>query len=85
MPAEKELRTDVPHDVEPGETVTVEVEVALPDDAGNYTIEFDLIQEGVTWFKEMGSPVLTRWITVEDIDTRRDEGENRLDAACSAL
>ncbi len=76
MPVEKELRTDVPYDVEPGETVTVEAEVALPDEAGNYTIEFDLIQEGVAWFKEMGSPVLTRWITVEDVNTRRAEGED---------
>ncbi len=65
MPEDKELRTDVPHDVEPGETISIDVEVALPDEPGNYTIEFDLIQEGVTWFKEMGSPVLTRWITVE--------------------
>lgn len=65
VPADQLLRTDVPQDVAPGETVTIQANVALPSEAGNFTIEFDLIQEGVTWFKEQGSPVLTRWLTVE--------------------
>ncbi|MCB0071939.1 MAG: N-acetylmuramoyl-L-alanine amidase, partial [Caldilineaceae bacterium] len=65
VPADLLLRTDVPQDVAPGESVTIQANVALPTEAGNYTIEFDLIQEGVTWFKEQGSPVLTRWLTVE--------------------
>ncbi len=65
MAAAKDLRTDIPHDVAPGETAVIEARIALPDDPGNYTVEFDLIQEGMTWFKEKGSPVLSRWLTVE--------------------
>jgi len=65
MPADRDLRTDIPHDVNPGETVVVNTHLALPHDPGNYTLELDLVQEGVTWFKEQQSPVLTRWITVE--------------------
>ncbi len=62
---EKDLRTDVPQEIAPGESVTVTVRIALPDQPGNYTLELDMIQEGITWFKEQGSPVLTRWLTVE--------------------
>lgn len=65
MPTERDLRTDIPQDVPPGESITLDVRVALPLDAGNYTLELDLVQEGVTWFKDQQSPVLTRWITVE--------------------
>lgn len=65
IPPAKDLRTDIPDDVMPGQTVAIQVRIALPDDPGNYTLELDLIHEGVTWFKERGSPVLTRWLTVE--------------------
>ncbi len=63
--AEREIRTDITDDVPPGAEVTLEVRIALPLEAGNYTLELDLVHEGVTWFKEQESPVLTRWITVE--------------------
>jgi N-acetyl-anhydromuramyl-L-alanine amidase AmpD len=62
---EKDLRTEVPHEVGEGETVTIPVRIALPDQPGNYTLEMDVVHEGVTWLKEQGSPVLTRWLTVE--------------------
>lgn len=65
MPADYDLRTDIPQDVNPGETIDLAVRIALPPEAGNYTLELDLVQEGVTWFKDQQSPVLTRWITVE--------------------
>lgn len=72
MPAEKDVRTDVPADVPPGAEVTLDAVVSLPDEPGNYTLEFDLVQEGVTWFKEQGSPVLTRWLTVEAAEPAAD-------------
>ncbi len=65
MPPQKDLRTDIPLDVAPGESVVIEARIALPDEPGNYTLELDLVHEGVTWFKDKGSPVLTRWLTVE--------------------
>lgn len=65
MAPAKDLRTDIPDDVMPGQTVAIQARIALPDEPGNYTLEFDLVHEGVTWFKEQGSPVLTRWLTVE--------------------
>ncbi len=66
LPTALDLRTDIPNDVPPGDTVTIDVRIALPEAPGNYTLELDLIQEGVGWLKEQGSPVLTRWLTVED-------------------
>ncbi|MBO9393685.1 N-acetylmuramoyl-L-alanine amidase, partial [Caldilinea sp.] len=65
LPPAKDLRTDIPDDVEPGQIITVQVRIVLPDEPGNYTLELDLVHEGVTWFKEKGSSVLTRWLTVE--------------------
>jgi N-acetyl-anhydromuramyl-L-alanine amidase AmpD len=65
IPAARNLRTDLSEDVAPGASVTLDVYIALPEDPGNYTIELDLVHEGVTWFKEQKSPVLTRWLTVE--------------------
>ena len=77
LPA-KDLRTDVPDDVMPGQTVVIPARIALPDEPGNYTLELDLVQEGVTWFKERGATVLTRWLTVEppqpdEQSARRDD------------
>lgn len=62
---ERDLRTDIPQDVAPGSDLTIEARIALPSDPGNYTLELDIVHEGVTWFKEQDSPVLTRWVTVE--------------------
>ena len=62
---EKDVRTELPQDIAPEEAVTLSVRLALPDQPGNYTLEVDIIHEGVAWLKELGSPVLTRWITVE--------------------
>jgi N-acetyl-anhydromuramyl-L-alanine amidase AmpD len=63
--ADRDLRTDIPQDVPPGQEITLAARIATPDEPGNYTLEMDLIHEGVTWFKEQESPVLTRWLTIE--------------------
>ncbi len=65
LPLARDLRTDVPEDVGPGQTVTIEAHIALPEEPGNYTLELDLVHEGVGWFKEKGATPLTRWLTVE--------------------
>jgi N-acetyl-anhydromuramyl-L-alanine amidase AmpD len=62
---ERDLRTDIPQDVPPGQEITLAARIATPTDPGNYTLEMDLIHEGITWFKEQDSPVLTRWLTIE--------------------
>ncbi|HEY6962043.1 MAG TPA: hypothetical protein VI408_09175 [Gaiellaceae bacterium] len=44
------LRTALPHDVAPGESVVVPASVRAPEDAGDHIIQLDLVHEGVRWF-----------------------------------
>lgn len=71
LSGEQNLHTDIPEDVAPGESTTIDARIALPVQPGNYTLELDLFHAGVTWFKEQGANVLTRWITVEANDPFR--------------
>ena len=41
--------------IAPGETVTVECALDVPHRAGAFTVEVDLLQENVAWFKDHGS------------------------------
>jgi N-acetyl-anhydromuramyl-L-alanine amidase AmpD/Skp family chaperone for outer membrane proteins len=65
VPSEKDFRTPLPKDVKPGETVTVEnVKVAVPDEVGALALRWDLVEEGVTWFKDQGSAEKVETVTV---------------------
>jgi hypothetical protein len=44
------LRSGLPHDVAPGETVPVLAIVQAPPRPGNYRLQWDLVHETVTWF-----------------------------------
>jgi hypothetical protein len=44
------LRTQLPHDVSPGETLSVNAIVQAPPRAGDYRFQWDLVHENVTWF-----------------------------------
>jgi hypothetical protein len=51
----------LPCDVEPGDTVGLSVEATAPAEPGEYSLEFDLMQEGVGWFADHGSkPSITK-------------------------
>jgi len=45
-------------DVRPGETLEILLTVNAPSRGGNYQLEIDLVQEGVSWFGLRGSPTL---------------------------
>jgi hypothetical protein len=47
-------RTAVPGVVQPGQTVTVQAALRLPSQNGAYTVKWDMVQEGVTWFSSKG-------------------------------
>jgi hypothetical protein len=44
------LRTPLPHDVSPGETLSVNAIVQAPPRPGDYRFQWDLVHENVTWF-----------------------------------
>ena len=44
------LRTALPHDVAPGETIAVELEIATPRKPGDYILELDALRERLAWF-----------------------------------
>jgi O-antigen ligase len=45
------LRTQLPHDVSPGETLSVNAIVQAPPQPGDYRLQWDLVHESVTWFQ----------------------------------
>jgi SAM-dependent methyltransferase len=51
-------RTTMPRPVGPGESIDVELCVCAPATPRRYVLEFDLVEEGVTWFELRGSPTL---------------------------
>ena len=48
-------RIMLPADVPPGDAVTLESIVELPDASGAYAIKIDLVNEGICWFEEHGN------------------------------
>ena len=47
----------LPHDVNPGEVVEIEIVMKAPENPGDYLIEFDMISEHIAWFEDLGSNV----------------------------
>jgi hypothetical protein len=46
------LRTPLPGDLNPGESVTLRATIRSPEKAGEYLLHVTLVQEGVAWFSE---------------------------------
>jgi SAM-dependent methyltransferase len=57
-------RSHLTEDVQPGGSTLVVVEIRAPADPGQYRVEFDLVQEGATWFGDRGSPTAAIDVTV---------------------
>lgn len=58
------LRTSLPGDVVPGDAITVAAAVRSPDAPGAYTLSFDLVEEGVSWFSNLGSATASAQVQV---------------------
>ena len=46
------LRTPLPRDLKPGESVTLRASIRTPEKPGEYLLHVTLVQEGVAWFSE---------------------------------
>ena len=51
-------------DLRPGEETEMTLEITAPKEAGEYTLELDMVQEGVSWFGDKGSPTTKAKVTV---------------------
>jgi hypothetical protein len=71
-------RTALPHVIRPDEEALISVRVKAPLEKGNYQIEFDLLREGLAWFKDAGSPTLTIPLRVEE---RSWTGETKIESS----
>lgn len=54
----------LPHDVSPGQNVTVEMKIDAPKLPGEYVLELDLVNEWTTWFEQQGVKIIKQKITV---------------------
>ena len=70
-------RFSVPGKIRPGQETRLAVVIKAPLDSGDYYVEFDLLVEGRTWFKDQGSTTLLVPLKV----TGRNWPENNLDPA----
>lgn len=66
-------RTVFPRKIPPGETIELPVRIKAPLESGMYQLEFDLVREGIAWFKEGGSKTLTVSLQVEKKRWPEDE------------
>ena len=57
-------RYGINKDLKPGEETEVPLQITAPKDPGDYALEIDLVQEGVAWFSEKGSPTAKVKVTV---------------------
>jgi hypothetical protein len=57
-------RYGISKDLKPGEEAEVPLKIVAPKDPGEYTLEIDLLQEGVSWFHEKGSPTAKTKVSV---------------------
>jgi hypothetical protein len=58
------LRTKLPADVPAGQLMQVQANLAFPSTAGTYTLRWDLVQEGVSWFSGKGVRMAEQTVSV---------------------
>ena len=57
-------RTPLPHDIPPCDELAIEMRVVPGLAVGRYTLRYDMVVEGVTWFEFQGSPCVERTLDV---------------------
>lgn len=56
MTSETEGHNGIPKDLKPGEETEMTLQITAPKQPGEWLMELDMVQEGVAWFHEKGSP-----------------------------
>jgi len=50
-------RAEIPGDLQQGDEADIELEMTAPEEPGVYVIRLDMVNEGICWFAQHGSPV----------------------------
>lgn len=71
-------RASLPEVVQPGESCTVALVVKTPVEGGEYRLAFDVVHEGVTWFRDRGSEIVVANVVVGETaaDNTRQPSEH---------
>ena len=72
-------RFSLPKDTLPGQKVDFTIDVKSPLQKGQYILEFDLLREGLSWFKDYGSKTLKITLNVLNREWIEDGMEWTLD------
>ena len=56
MTSEIEGHNGIPKDLKPGEETEMTLQITAPKEPGEWFMELDMVQEGVSWFSDKGSP-----------------------------
>jgi SAM-dependent methyltransferase len=62
-------RASLPRTLGPGEEATLRLQVTPPLVSGSYLLEFDLVEEGITWFADRGSETVRIPVKVHSSET----------------
>ncbi len=73
-------RFALPGRIVPGRSTALEVAIRAPLEAGRYHVEFDLVAEGISWFKDRGSKTLVMPLEVGRREWPEDEFALSLEA-----
>ncbi|MCP2518959.1 hypothetical protein NLB96_00460 [Candidatus Aminicenantes bacterium AC-335-K20] len=71
-------RFTLPKIVKPGQAIKMEVKLDAPIKTGRYILEFDMVREGVTWFKDKNSKTLKINLIVKESKWPEDKYEINL-------
>lgn len=67
------ISTQLPHNVAPGESVSLEATIQAPGNAGEYILRLTMVQENVGWFDQRGAQPLNLPIMVTAGETAGKE------------
>jgi hypothetical protein len=60
----EDSRAEMKADLSPGAETDITLTITAPQEPGEYTLEIDMVHEGVTWFKQRGGRPLSIHVTV---------------------
>jgi hypothetical protein len=83
MVQQDDARAKLPAPLGPGAEARVDIVVAAPAAAGDYRLQFDVVQEGVAWFASCGSAPVDLAVHVEPAAEGRDGNPVVTDAPSS--